>query len=123
MKEQRIVDQLARLIDGRCPFHGISLAQTNVHSFHNPGPVANCPRRDCGGLWVGPLPTGADLLLYVAQRIRRGMPIAVTARSPVDGLPRTREVKYDQSVLGEGDAGVDDGMTETELTTPPEWKP
>lgn len=49
------------------------------------------------------------------ERIRRGMPISVTAKSPVDGLPKTREIRYDVSVLGDADGGVDEGVVDGEV--------
>jgi hypothetical protein len=50
MAKQSFTDRLERLLDGRCPVHGISFTQTEPYKYlidDKEACIASCPRKDC----------------------------------------------------------------------------
>ena len=69
-RNQKVVDQMLRLINGTCPVHGVPLHQVALDAMR--GPIEECPRRNCGWRWVGEFPTADANLSEVAEKIADG---------------------------------------------------
>lgn len=50
------------------------------------------------------------------ERVRRGMPVTVTARSTETGHYEDKQLHYDPSALTESDRDLDQGATDTDVT-------